>query len=63
MKKNIEKRLEQLEERIKPRIIATLADFVLWHADPNRDPDAELSPQMQKCFQQFRSHNVEKKPF
>ena len=50
MKKNIDRRLEQLEEKVKPRIIGNLADFVRWHADPNRDPDMELSPQMQEFF-------------
>jgi hypothetical protein len=60
MKKNIEKRLERLEEKENPRVIANLADFVRWHADPNRDPDVKLSPQMQDFFPRFRSENAEK---
>ena len=59
MKKNMEKRLEKLEEKEKPHIIANLADFVLWHANPNRDPNPELSPQMQKFFP-FKSRHAEK---
>ena len=56
MKKNIDRRLEQLEEKVKPRIIGNLADYVRWHADPNRTPNVELSPMMQKFFPRFKSH-------
>jgi hypothetical protein len=59
MKKSIEKRLEQLEEKKKPKVIANLADFVRWHADFNRDPNVELSPMMEKFFPRFMSHNAE----
>jgi hypothetical protein len=60
MKKNIDRRLERLEAKRKPRIIDNLADFVRWHANPNRDPNVELSPQMEEFFPLFRSHNAEK---
>lgn len=49
MKSNaLNKRLAALEENAKPRIIATLADFVLWCSEEDHDENVELSPQMQE---------------
>lgn len=45
---SIAKRLERLEEAAKPRLISTLADFVLWCAKDEPDRNVELSPQMQE---------------
>jgi hypothetical protein len=44
----LNKRLAVLETRAKPRLIATLADFVLWHAEDEPDRNVEFSPQMQE---------------
>ena len=45
------KRLERLEEATRPPRIETLADLVIWCADPNRDEDVEFSPEMWEMFQ------------
>jgi hypothetical protein len=50
------KRLGVLEERAKPRIIATLADFVIWCAEDEPDEDVELSPQMQEFVDETSKH-------
>jgi hypothetical protein len=60
MKKNIERRLEQLEERRKPRVISTLADLVLWRAKGGSDEDVELTPQMQAFVDETLKHIKEK---
>jgi len=52
----IDRRLEALEERAKPRIIATLADFVIWCAEDEPDEDVELSPQMQEFVDEALKH-------
>jgi hypothetical protein len=54
------KRLAVLEERAKPRIIATLVDFVIWCAEDEPDEDAELSPQMQEFVDEASKHIGEK---
>jgi hypothetical protein len=41
----LNKRLEVLEERAKPRMISTLADLVLWRAKGCKE-DVELSPEL-----------------
>jgi hypothetical protein len=61
MKKNIERRLEQLEERRKPRVISTLADLVLWRAKGGSDEDVELSPQMQEFVDETLKHMQEER--
>ena len=45
-----------LGERAKPRIIATLANFVLWCAKDEPDRNIELSPQMQKYVDDALKH-------
>ncbi len=44
--KNIEKRLQCLEETARPRIILTLADLVIYAASDS-DEEVELSSEMQ----------------
>ncbi len=50
------KRLERLEESAKPRIISTMADFVLWCAEADHDQDVELSPELQKFVDETLRH-------
>jgi len=50
------KRLAALEARAKPRLIATLADFVLWCAKDGPDRNVELSPQMQEFVDESLKH-------
>ena len=52
----IDRRLEALEERAKPRIIATLADFVIWCSEDEPDEDVKLSPQMQEFVDEALKH-------
>lgn len=46
MKRNIEKQLQSLEAKAKPRMISTLADLVKWCAD-HGDIEVELSREIQ----------------
>jgi hypothetical protein len=55
------KRLAALEERAKPRLIATLADFVLWRAEDEPDRNVELSPQMQEFVDESLKRIEEKR--
>ena len=50
------KRLAALEERARPRMITTLADFILWCAEVKPDEDVELSPQMQEFVDETLKH-------
>ena len=43
------KRLAVLEERAKPRQIATLADFVLWRAN-GCEEEVEIAPVLEEAF-------------
>jgi len=52
----IDRRLVALEERAKPRIIATLADFVIWCSEDEPDEDVKLSPQMQELVDEASKH-------
>jgi hypothetical protein len=45
----IDRRLAALEERAKPRMIATLADFVIWRAKGCRE-EVEFTPAMKEAF-------------
>jgi hypothetical protein len=45
----IDRRLEALEERAKPRMIATLADFVIWRAKGCRE-EVEFTLVMKEAF-------------
>jgi hypothetical protein len=58
----LDKRLRALEAK-NTRQIATLADYALWGANPNRDPNPQFSPVMQKCLEDFRKHTMEKGAF
>jgi hypothetical protein len=46
MKHNLEKRLEDLEEKAKPKTISTLVDLII-HVAENPEADVELSPALQ----------------
>jgi hypothetical protein len=52
----INKRLAILEERAKPRIIATLADFVVWRAKWRRGvkEEVEISPILEEGLRRFK---------
>jgi len=45
----LNKRMAVLEERAKPRMIATLADFVIWCANGCRE-EVEFTPVMKEAF-------------
>jgi hypothetical protein len=53
---SIDRRLAALEVKAKPKMIATLADFVLWCAEDEPDEDVELSPQMQEFVDETSKH-------
>jgi hypothetical protein len=48
LRRDLAKRLSVLEARAKPRLISTLADFVIWCAEDEPDKDVEFSPQMEE---------------
>lgn len=50
MKANLDRRLKALEEAAKPRIIATLADLVVW-ATSDSDEEVEFSPVIQELIE------------
>jgi hypothetical protein len=56
-KSTIVRRLSDLETRMKPKRIETLADFVLWAARQDRygddSPMPELSPAMAEFLEQW----------
>jgi hypothetical protein len=52
------KRLAALEERARPRMITTLADFVLWCAEDEPDEDVELSQQMQEFVDEISKNRL-----
>lgn len=54
--------LAALEERPKPRSIATLADFVLWRAEDEPDRNVELSQQMQEFVDEAVKHIKKENP-
>ena len=56
----LDKRLHALEENSVCRI-ETLADYALWRANPNRDPNPEFSLVMREALESFRTHTMEKK--
>jgi hypothetical protein len=45
MRRDLEYRLEVLEEKAKPRVISTLVDLVIY-ANEDSDEEVELSPEM-----------------
>jgi len=52
----LKKRLDALEERTKPRIISTLADYVLWAASDG-DVEVEFSPEIQRIIEEANSES------
>jgi hypothetical protein len=52
MKHSFEARLRSLEENADPRMIATLADLVLWMAS-GRGREVILTPQMQDMVERW----------
>jgi len=56
----LDKRLHALEES-NVRRIETLADYVRWRANPNRDPNPEFSPAMREFLEDLRKHTLESK--
>ena len=60
MKGSIEKRVGKLEEKRKPRLIATVADLMMWASDMFGDEEVELSPQMQELVDEANKHAEEK---
>jgi len=47
--RGIDRRLEALVERARPKMIATLADFVIWHAKGCKE-EVEFTPAMKEAF-------------
>lgn len=54
MKASLDKRLKVLEEKAKPMVIATLADYVLWAASDS-DEEVEFSPAIQELIEEANS--------
>jgi hypothetical protein len=53
------KRLATLEERVKPRMISTLADFVVWRAKWRRGimEEVEIDPVLEEGLRRFVEHS------
>ena len=53
------KRLAALEERARPRILFTLADFVVWRAKWRRGikEEVELDPVLEEGLRKFAEHS------
>ena len=53
--RGIDRRLAALEERARPRILVTLADFVLWRAKWRRgiEEEVELDPVLEESLREF----------
>jgi hypothetical protein len=51
--------LAVLEERAKPRMIATLADFVLWRAKRRQGimEEVEIDPVLEEALRRFAEHS------
>ena len=59
----IDRRLAALEERARPRILVTLADFVLWRAKWRRgmEEEVELDPGLEESLREFTEHSKRRK--
>lgn len=59
----IDRRLAALEERARPRILVTLADFVLWRAKWRRgiEEEVELDPVLEESLREFAEHSKRRK--
>jgi hypothetical protein len=59
----LNQRMAALEERAKPRMIATLADFVLWRAKWRQGimEEVEIDPVLEEALRRFseQSHGGE----
>ena len=55
----IDRRLAALEERARPRILVTLADYVVWHAKWRRgiEEEVELDPVLEEGLRKFAEHS------
>lgn len=53
------KRLAALEERARPRILVTLADYVVWRAKWRRgiEEEVELDPVLEEGLRKFAEHS------
>ena len=53
--RGIDRRLAALEERARPRVLVTLADFVLWRAKWRRgiEEEVELDPVLEEGLREF----------
>jgi hypothetical protein len=54
----IDRRLAALEERARPRILVTLADYVVWRAKWRRgiEEEVELDPVLEEGLRKFAEH-------
>jgi hypothetical protein len=58
MRRDLAKRLAELEAKAKPTVISTWVDFVLWldkHEDDEGDFEVELCPELQELVQEMLS--------
>jgi hypothetical protein len=55
----IDRRLAALEERARPRILVTLADYVVWRAKWRRgiEEEVELDPVLEEGLRKFAEHS------
>ncbi len=61
--RGIDRRLAALEERARPRILVTLADFVLWRAKWRRgiEEEVELDPVLEEGLREFAERSKRRK--
>ena len=61
--RGIDRRLAALEESARPRILVTLADFVLWRAKWRRgiEEEVELDPVLEESLREFAEHSKRRK--
>ena len=61
--RGIDRRLAALEERARPRILVTLADFVLWRAKWRRgiEEEVELDPVLEEGLREFSERSKRRK--
>ncbi len=61
--RGIDRRLAALEESARPRILVTLADFVLWRAKWRRgiEEEVELDPVLEEGLREFSERSKRRK--
>ena len=61
--RGIDRRLAALEERARPRVLVTLADFVLWRAKWRRgiEEEVELDPVLEEGLREFSERSKRRK--